>query len=69
MAPTAPSAVLSDEEKLTLARQVFKTWFARCFWSWDPDTVITTEHLPQVVAALRLNGGHEGYRLAGRLCR
>ena len=65
-----PSSVaLTDEEKLDLASRVFKEWFARCFWSWDPHVIISKDNLPQLIRDLRLNGGHEGYRIAARLCR
>ena len=60
---------LTKEEKLEHARRVFKEWFARCFWSWNPDVVITEKNLPLLIRDLRLNGGHQGYRIASQLCQ
>ena len=60
---------LTKEEKLELARRVFREWFARCFWSWNPDAIINEENLPLLIRDLRLNGGHKGYRIAAQLCR
>ena len=60
---------LTKEEKLELARRVFKEWSARCFWSSDPNAQINEEDIPFVVRGLRRNGGHEGYRIASDLCR
>ena len=59
---------LTTEEKLELARRVFREWFTRCFWSWNPDAVINEQNLPMLIRDLRLNGGHQGYRIAAKLC-
>jgi len=60
---------LTKEEKLELARRVFREWSARCFWYWNPNAVITEENLPMLIRDLRLHGGHQGYRIAAQLCR
>lgn len=60
---------LTKEEKLELARRVFREYFAQCFWSWNPDVVLRDEHLPLIVKELRLHGGHAGYRIVEQLCR
>lgn len=60
---------LTKEEKLELARRVFREYFAQCFWSWNPDVVLRDEHLPMIVQGLRLHGGHAGYRIVEQLCR
>ena len=68
-ARASPEPQLSEQEKLDLARRTFREMFARCFWFWDPETTITTSHLPGVIRGLREHGGHEGYRIAARLWR
>ena len=54
--------------RLDLARKAYKDYFAQCFWSYDPDLVITEEHIPLIVRELRQNGGHKGYQIAAELC-
>ena len=57
------------EHRLELARQAFKEFFAQCFWSSDPHREITEQDIPFIVRGLRYYGGHNGYRIAARLCR
>lgn len=59
----------SRERRLELARQVFKEYFAQCFWSWNENTEIGEETIPLIIEGLRHYGGHRGYRLAAELCR
>jgi hypothetical protein len=71
MEPTNPSsdAPADREQRLAMARQAYRDFFARCFWSYREDAEITEEKIPFVVQGLRENGGHAGYRVAARLCR
>jgi len=55
--------------RLELARKAFKEYFAQCFWSYDPDLVVTEEHIPFIIRELRHNGGHKGYQIAAELCQ
>jgi hypothetical protein len=57
------------ERRLALARQAFRDFYARCFWSCRRDLVITEEQLPMVIEGLREYGGHRGYRIVAELCR
>ena len=56
-------------ERLKLAQQAFRDFFAQCFWSSDPNLIITEELIPFVVRGLRYYGGHKGYQIAAELCR
>lgn len=57
------------ERRVQLARQVFREFFAQCFWSWNENAEITEETIPLIVEGLRHHGGHRGYRIAAELCR
>lgn len=51
------------------ARKAFKRFHARCFWSYDPDYVVSTEDLPWLVEQLTKHGDQEAWKVAERLCR
>lgn len=51
------------------ARRAFKRFFARCFWSFDPDYRITLADVPWVAEQLMKHGGREGWEWGARLCR
>jgi hypothetical protein len=56
-------------DRLELAQQAFRDFFAQCFWSSDPDLKITEDLIPFVIHGLRYYGGHKGYQIAAELCR
>jgi hypothetical protein len=55
--------------RVDLAQQAYRSFHARCFWSYREDAVITESKIPFVIRGLREHGGSEGYRLAAELCR
>jgi hypothetical protein len=57
------------ELRVELARQAFREFYGRCFWSYREDLYITEEWIPFVIRGLRQHGGMAGYRVASRLCR
>lgn len=59
---------LGLEERLGLAREAFARCYAKCFWSWARDTVITPDLLPNVAHALRESGGRAELLLSERIC-
>ena len=61
------SAPRSRDERLELARDLFQTFYATCFWHSPRDLEITEEFIPFVIRGLRANGGHRGFKLAGML--
>jgi hypothetical protein len=64
-----PSDAELQARRLDLARRAFKEFFTQCFWSYDPNLVVTEEHIPLVIRELRHYGGHKGYRIAAELCQ
>jgi hypothetical protein len=59
------------EEKPTpaveLARELFKEYYASCFWHLKPDLVITEAMIPVVIKGVRANGGRQGFLAAAKL--
>lgn len=58
-----------DMVRVREARRAFRRFHARCFWSYDPDYVVTLPDVPWVARRLMEHGGHEGWELGARLCR
>jgi hypothetical protein len=50
------------------ARRAFHKFHIQCFWYMAPTIEITSADLPDIARGLRTYGGHEGYRLAARIC-
>jgi len=50
------------------ARRAFRRYQAECFWSYDPDYVITAEDVPWVAAQLRKHGNRDAWEKAATLC-
>lgn len=59
----------AQARRVELAQRAFKEFFAQCFWSCDPNLVVTEKHIPLIMRNLRLHGGHRGYRIVAELCR
>ena len=55
--------------KVREARRAFGRFHAQCFWSFDPDYVVTMRDVPWVAKQLRTYGGRAGWELAAKLCR
>ncbi len=66
--PASPPADV-QARRVELAQRAFKDFFAQCFWSCDPNLVVTEKHIPLIMRELRHNGGHKGYRIVAELCR
>ena len=62
--PTPPE---KQNQRVELARQLFREFHTRCFWHCPRDLVITDELVPLVVKGLRKHGGRRGFMLAGQL--
>jgi hypothetical protein len=48
-------------DRVTLAQQLYREFYGRCFWHSPPDLVITEELIPFVIKGLRDNGGWSGF--------
>lgn len=56
------------ERKAGRAQELFRVYYARCFWHFDRSLVITPENMQLVIEGLRKYGGREGLSLAEELC-
>ena len=55
--------------KLREARRAYRRFHAQCFWSFDPDYVVTPDDIPWVALKLMEHGGREGWEVGAKLCR
>ena len=51
------------------ARRAFRRFYARCFWSYDPDYTIGPGDVDWVAEQLMKHGGRDAWHVAQRLCR
>ena len=58
-----------DMVRVREARRAFRRFHARCFWSFDPDYIVTLADVPWVAKRLMEHGGHAGWELGAKLCR
>lgn len=54
--------------KVREARRAYKNFFTECFWSNDPNYVITHEDIEWVGQQLLKNGGRKAYEIGVKLC-
>lgn len=57
------------ERRAGRAQELFRHYYAQCFWHCDPELKITPANVDLVAAGLRKYGGREGFQLAEELCR
>ena len=50
------------------AKRAYKTFYALCFWSFDPNYVIKLEDVSWVADQLRKNGNRKAWEKASYLC-
>ena len=62
----APPPAMQD--RVALARRIFRENHALCFWYLRKDLEITERDLSEIVRCLRKHGGRRGYVLAARIC-
>jgi hypothetical protein len=64
---------MSDDVKtkaaLERAQQLFKQYYASCFWHWKPDLVVNEPMIPLIVKGLCAHGGQKGMLAAAELQR
>lgn len=56
-----------SDAKMAFAQQLFREYFASCFWHLKPDLVVTEGLIPLIVKGLRLHGGRKGMLEADKL--
>ena len=58
-----------DMVRVREARRAYRRFHAACFWSFDPEYVVTLTDVSWVTAELRKHGGRAAWEAANRLCR
>jgi hypothetical protein len=58
---------MNAQQKVELAQQLYREYRATCFWSCQPDLVITEDLITFVAEGLRENGGRKGFLAASPL--
>jgi hypothetical protein len=51
------------------AQVAFDKYFARAFWHFRKEAVVTEALIPEVIAGLKRYGGREGFKEADLICR
>jgi len=51
------------------AKRAFRRFHTQCFWSFDPDYVVSERDISWIADALMRHGGREGWEIGARLCR
>lgn len=55
--------------KVRIAKKAYKKYYTKCFWSFDPDLVITSRDIKWVGQQLLKNGSMESWELGVKLCQ
>ncbi len=61
MSPREPKQALAD------AQQAFAKYYAQCFWSFDPNYVVTLDDVAWVAEQLKKHGNREAWLVAAAL--
>lgn len=51
------------------AQELFRQFYASCFWHYDAALEITSENISLVIEGLRKHGGRKGFMAAEDLCQ
>ncbi|RME60295.1 MAG: hypothetical protein D6780_03615, partial [Candidatus Dadabacteria bacterium] len=51
------------------ARRIYRSFYVKCFWSYDPNYKITAKDIPWVIEQLMKNGDRFALEAAKKLCR
>lgn len=52
-----------------MAQEIFRQFYAECFWHYAKDLEITEQNMHIVIDGLKKYGGRKGLQLAEELCR
>ena len=66
---TLDSETARNMVRLREAKRAFRRFYARCFWSYNPDYVLTLDDIEWVAKQLMKNGGREAWEVGAKLCR
>lgn len=51
------------------AQEIFRAYYAQCFWHYDKNLKITPANIKIVIDGLKKHGGRDGLLLAEELCQ
>ncbi len=63
------AAQARDMVKVREARRAFRNFQTQCFWSFDPNYLVTLADVPWVAKQLMAYGGQAGWKTGAKLCR
>jgi len=64
-----PTDTARDMVRLREARRAFRRFHTQCFWSSNPEYLVTLRDVPWVAEQLMKFGGRAGWEAGARLCR
>jgi hypothetical protein len=64
-----PPETAREMVRIREARRAYSRFHSLCFWSYDPDYLITKQDISWVVEQLKKNGNRHAWQFALRLCR
>lgn len=64
-----PPETARDMVRVREARRAFRRFKSQCFWSYDPDYVVTIRDAAWVAEQLMKHGGRQAWEAGARLCR
>lgn len=62
------SVLAKEMVRVREARRAFRTYYARCFWSYDPNLNIGLNDVAWVAEQLKKNGDLSAWKIGVRLC-
>jgi len=57
------------ERRLGRAQEIFRQYYAQCFWHYSPMLEVNEANISLVIQGLKKYGGKSGLLLADELCR
>lgn len=64
---TAKDSDAAGVDQRELAQQLFREFYAQCFWHWKPDLQVTDDVVPRIIDGLKRHGGRKGLLAAAQL--
>ena len=61
------SEVKVNDRRLALAQELYRQYYASCFWHMKPDLTVTETMIPLIARGLCAHGGRSGMLAAAKL--
>jgi len=62
-----PDATAQSVQRVQRAQQLFREFYAICFWHWNTNLLVTKDNLPSIIHGLKVHGGKRGLQAAQAL--